>query len=451
MGTLGDARAGRKFKSSERSSLIQCNDRLGKNVTDNLRLFHECKSHWLDYVRQFRTRSHLHHDIASIKHPAARFLDHLRKHGAPIRMADDNWSPERIADAATRGPHQSTEAHVAFVREEMADFDDKSFWTVLPLEAVRHLPNLRLSPLGCVPQRDRRPRLINDLTFYGINNQTIRMAPSEAMQFGKALERILHKIQHADLRHGPVYLCKIDIADGFYRIDLEAATAPSLAVILPHSHDEQPLVAIPLSLPMGWVESAPYFCSATETIADLANNNIHQSSTPHQLDALADTEAAIDPTPQQLAIDLLPSLAPPPPPHPDMNPSKPRLAYIDLYMDDFLGLCQGNRRTRNRVRRILLHAIDAVLTPLDPTLHPQHNEPTSVKKLLKGDGNWSTTKTMLGWLINTVDRTLTLPPHRVERLLAIFTSLHNKKRASTRIWHRTIGELRSMVMAIQGG
>jgi hypothetical protein len=54
--------------------------------------------------------------------------------------------------------------------------------------------------------------------------------------------------------NGPVYLCKIDVADGFYRVDLEAATAPTLAVILPQKEAEPPVVAIPLSLPMGWVE-----------------------------------------------------------------------------------------------------------------------------------------------------------------------------------------------------
>ena len=94
-----------------------------------------------------------------------------------------------------------------------------------------------------------------------------------------------------------------------------------------------------------------------------------------------------------------------------------KLAYIDLYVDDFLALSQGNSRDRTRVRRILLHSIDEVLEPLDPVQHPQHNEPTSVKKLKKGDACWATTKVMLGWLIDTVAKTLTLPPHWVDRLL----------------------------------
>jgi hypothetical protein len=442
------------MKERERFNLNQCNDRLGKQVIENVQLLHDCKQNWARYVRAFRTRSHFHPEVGTIDHPAAQFLDYLRTNGAPIRMKDENWTKATIQERATRGPHQSTKAHIEFVRDEMADFDDKSFWTVLPLEAVQHLPNLRISPLGCVPQRDRRPRLINDLTFYGINENTICLAPTDAMQFGRALERVLHKIQSADPRHGPVYLSKIDVADGFYRVDLETATAPTLAVILPHQAGEPPLVAILLSLPMGWVESPPYFCAASETIADLANANIHKRFLPHRLDALADT-----PPPSQLLLEPYPINLMPSTPQPTGAPREPasearprkKLAYVDVYMDDFLGLCQGDRRERTRVRRALLYAIDQVLAPLDSNLHPQHNEPASVKKMLKGDACWATTKVMLGWLIDTVNKTIMLPPHRVVRLLQIFDSLCGKKRVSLNNWHRVVGELRSMVLAIPGG
>eukprot|EP00536_Pseudo-nitzschia_multiseries_P009638 jgi/Psemu1/23795/gm1.23795_g len=34
---------------------------------------------------------------------------------------------------------------------------DKQQWTVLPASLIQDLPGLRLSPLGLVPQRGRRP------------------------------------------------------------------------------------------------------------------------------------------------------------------------------------------------------------------------------------------------------------------------------------------------------
>jgi hypothetical protein len=102
-----------------------------------------------------------------------------------------------------------------------------------------------------------------DLSFYGINKDTVQLAPQEAMQFGRALDRLLYKIRHANPKYGPVYMAKIDISDGFYRIGLTPDTAPKLAVVIPSLEGEPPLVAIPLSLPMGWVESPPVFCAAT--------------------------------------------------------------------------------------------------------------------------------------------------------------------------------------------
>jgi hypothetical protein len=80
-------------------------------------------------------------------------------------------------------------SHLSAIK--MADYTAQGYWTVLPYQAVRHLPNLRILPLGVVPQRERRPCLIADYTFLGVNRETVRLAPPEAMQFGRALQRLL--------------------------------------------------------------------------------------------------------------------------------------------------------------------------------------------------------------------------------------------------------------------
>eukprot|EP00978_Attheya_sp_CCMP212_P049485 scaffold670895_cov130-Attheya_sp.AAC.1 len=73
------------------------------------------------------------------------------------------------------------------------------------------------------------------------------------MQFGRAFQRILRVLHQADPRWGPVYLIKIDVADGFYQVWLSFSAALKLGLVLPtDSRDEDQLVAIPLSLPMGW-------------------------------------------------------------------------------------------------------------------------------------------------------------------------------------------------------
>lgn len=89
---------------------------------------------------------------------------------------------------------------------------------------------------------------------------------------------------------------------------------------------------------------------------------------------------------------------------------------VDIYVDDFLLLAQ-TRHHRGRVMRAALHSIDDVFRPLERDDPVTRKEPSSVKKLLKGDACWATTaKRMLGWDINSVDMTLNLPPHRIVRL-----------------------------------
>lgn len=134
---------------------------------------------------------------------------------------------------------------------------------------------LRVSPLGAVPQQeDLRTRLIVVYSFSVGNLETVALALSGAMQFGWALVlSVLSTIVHADPQYGPVYLSKIDIADGFYCVRLQVDNIPKLlGVVLPTSPGLLPLSAFPLALPMGWVlESPPYFTMLTETACDLAN------------------------------------------------------------------------------------------------------------------------------------------------------------------------------------
>lgn len=178
--------------------------------------------------------------VRSLPHKAARLLEHLRRRGAGVPLHTPPWSAERIQMAAQRGSHRSAKNDVEFVCAEMLDFCAQGYWIVLPLEAALLLPGLRLSPLGVVPQRNRRSRLIVDYTHSGVNEETVRLAPPEAMQFGKALQRILAKIVHVDPSYGPVYLAKIDIADGFYRIAIRSHDVPRLGVILPTSDGSSP-------------------------------------------------------------------------------------------------------------------------------------------------------------------------------------------------------------------
>jgi hypothetical protein len=166
---------------------------------------------------------------------------------------------------------------------------------VAPYLAVCNLPGLRISPLGVVPQRDRRPRLIVDYTYSKVNMETIPLAPREAMQFGRVVNRVVQTIAQSNPQYGAVYMGKIDIADGVYRVRLKPADVPKLGVALPGPPGCEPLVAFQLTLPMSWIESPPYFTAHTETACDLANTRLAgrcDDGPPHRLEQVAATRPA---------------------------------------------------------------------------------------------------------------------------------------------------------------
>ena len=107
---------------------------------------------------------------------------------------------------------------------------------MLPLEDAVGLNFLRLSPAGLIPQRDRQYRIVIDYTWSGVNEATRRLSP-DSMQFGHALQRILQCMYDAEPRHGPIYMMKVDIADGFYCVGLAPEDVTSLGVFLPPGPD----------------------------------------------------------------------------------------------------------------------------------------------------------------------------------------------------------------------
>lgn len=407
---------------------------------------------WAKFVKYRRERGDL-SNLTNVHHRAKRLLKHYRDHGAPVKFSTMDWSRERISQALARGAHQSCMAYVDFLCDEFVDMIQKGQFVILPASEALKLPGLRISPPGVVPQHERRPRMIVDYTFSGVNDETLPLAPVDAMQFGHALDRILREIMMADPAYGPVNLIKVDLSDGFYRIGLSAGDMPKLGLVFPTKPGEEQLVAIPLVLPMGWKNSPPIFSAATETIADLANQRLRQGevhNAPHHLDELAESVQPEPPAQTVAPVASVPTLAVPSERDPSLKVNSAPLGYVDIFVDDFIALAQESGNSR-RVRRILLRAIDDVFRPNDAADSVHRREPVSLKKLKKGDCSWATVKEVLGWIIDTVNMTIHLPPRRVDRLSEILSSIPvHQKRTSVKKWHKVLGELRSMSLALPG-
>jgi hypothetical protein len=267
-------------------------------------------------------------------------LSQLHRQGATVGMKTPPWNQQQKQDALQQGSHQFAEQHNGFLCEEFVDLIQKRQWVLLTADLVLHEPNLRLSTLGVVTQHDRRPRTICDNSFFLVNLDTTPLAPVESMQFGRYLWRILTNIHKADHQLGPVFLSKVDIADGFYRIQVNANDVQKLGVVVPTEPGQPQLIGSPLFLPMVWMQSPPLFTDDTETVADLTNQALLDSAPagPHRLDVVSESEGPV-PGLAPSSLSMLTTVHLPTKPMPRGRPRPPVKSW-DVYVDDFIGMVQ---------------------------------------------------------------------------------------------------------------
>jgi hypothetical protein len=170
-------------------------------------------------------------------------------------------------------------------------------------------------------------------------------------------------------------MCKIDIANGVYRMWMLPADTPKLGMVLPTMEGEEPLLSFPLALPMGWVNSLPYFCAATETICDLANTIIkaHITFKVHPLDDVSETPMPPETSmPRSRAAPSKLTALPEAVGVPLANQATHPVASHDIYVDDYISMAQANSKRWRQVKRSLFEALDSVFRPLLSTDHPDH-------------------------------------------------------------------------------
>jgi hypothetical protein len=130
--------------------------------------------------------------------------------------------------------------------------------------------------------------VIVDYSFDAVNTDMVKLTPEEkAMQFGKAIKRLLQMEIQVNPKFGPLVLhYKVDISDGFYLIPLTTSGLMKLGMLLPTFPGLPPLVAFPLVLLIRWTDSPPFFSAFTETICDLTNQNLRKKLRypPHKLE-----------------------------------------------------------------------------------------------------------------------------------------------------------------------
>jgi hypothetical protein len=349
----------------------------------------------------------------ALTHPAAEHLLEYASKGCPTHTGAP-WTIDQMRAAIERGPHVS-----ALVPEAMAQLDDEVKekvlkgqarivkWKDIAADPPRHL---KISPVAMVPHSSRPYRAILDLSFSiqlnpesfvpSVNSTTTKSAPQGAIdQIGHVLPRIIHAFATA-AEDAKIFMAKWDIKDGFWRLDCEAGEEWNFSYVLPSTFGtEDVTLVVPTSLQMGWIESPPYFCVASETARDVAASYAELplgAQPPH--DFLHYMKMHDD-------YHSLPRTAP----HSNFR-------YImEVYMDDFIDIAiPTSQRDLDHLATATMSGIHDVFPPADTPAE----DPISERKLKKLDGAWANVKEILGMTFDGVAKTIWLSDTKRDALLA---------------------------------
>jgi hypothetical protein len=96
---------------------------------------------------------------------------------------------------------------------------------------------------------------------------------------------------------------------------------------------------------------------------------------------------------------------------------------MQVYVDDF---CNAATQSKDEthiptIRRASIHGIYALFPPPAVTKHEGGKDSISAKKLAQGDGNFDSTKDLIGFRFDGIKRTVRLPP---EKAAAYIREMH---------------------------
>ncbi|GFH50466.1 hypothetical protein CTEN210_06942 [Chaetoceros tenuissimus] len=280
----------------------------------------------------------------------------------------ENWSREHIEAALLRGPHISAKSSEAItvLREETAAKVEAGFARVVRYGDIRVLlpPSLKISPIAGVPHKSRRFRWILDLSFQllwngkklpSVNSATSVQSKHQSMtQLGQVLKRIIAIMADARKKDADATFrfAKLDIKDGFWRLGVSDEDAWNFCYVLPSLTEVENIddieIVVPNLLQMGWCESPPLFCSASETGRDVIAELLKQDSLPeHKFE-------------NQMFDDT----------YADIISPEEFVNLIEVFVDDYIAI--SNAPTKQQLlhtSRAMLQGIHSIFPPPDITGH----------------------------------------------------------------------------------
>lgn len=387
----------------------------------------------------------------ALQHAAASLIKSYATEGCPADCGPD-WTKEHIEAALLKGPHSSAtkddalRALVAETKEKVAN----GYAKVLRYgDIIDNLPKkLKVSPVAMIPHKSRYYRTILDLSFRlrhkgklleSVNSATVKLAPAESMiQLGNCIQRLVALLADNYDPDQPFLFAKLDIKDGFWRMAVNEEDAWNFCYVLPTNNPNCALedieIVVPNCLQMGWCESPPFFCAASETARDVIEALLLESqlpSHPFEDEMLSSTNISIAANRLQ-ATAMFTNL-------------------VEVFVDDFIAATNSTDfKHLQHFSRAMLFGVHSIFPPPEISGH-QGEDPISQKKLQQGDGSWTSTKEILGWLIDGANFTLQLLPEKCTIIAKLIKKLCKQQHCSLLKFQELAGKLQHASFGIPGG
>jgi hypothetical protein len=246
-----------------------------------------------------------------------------------------------------------------------------------------------------------------------VNATTVKTAPKGAIdQLEHSLARIIHAFAKTE-DDAQNFMAKWDIKDGFWRLNAEDGAEWNFAYVLLQNPGQPIYLVVPTSLQMGWVESPPFFCAASETARDGAQDYCETklgSLPPHKFTHYVIGNKAYDELPEQ-----------------NKN-GKPFRYLLKVYVDNFVSLVIPT--SREQLRHVSTGAMTGI-HDVFPADENDANDPILEKKPRQLDGKYATTKTILGFDFDGVNKTLWLEEAKRAHLLTVLHGWIRSSRSGT--------------------
>jgi hypothetical protein len=210
---------------------------------------------------------------------------------------------------------------------------------------------------------------------------------------------MIHVFAEAE-ENNKIFMKKWDVRDGFWRMDCREGEQWNFVYVLPKPLAMPVTLVILLSLQIGWVESPPFFCTATETSWDIAMQYCNT-----KVGSLKDHKFAT----YLMGKDNFEAFC-------QTDSQWPFLYLLEVDVDNFMLLMIPTSREQ------MLQVTTAVVTGIHdvfPEDDDDMNDPILLKKMKKGESQLSMHKMLLGFHFDGEIKTIWLENEKRDKLLII--------------------------------